>query len=79
MWQQEEYMNPIDSAKTGKLNKHVYKSMEMAQELTRRGIPVILSDWQAPDWAIVGEQQDAYRYRHLGIFGYLRFYPAGHE
>ncbi|HYW97346.1 MAG TPA: hypothetical protein VE870_17265, partial [Bacteroidales bacterium] len=71
MWQPEEHMNPIDSAKAGKLNKHVYQSMEMAQELTKKGIPVILSDWQAPDWAIVGEQQDAYRYRHLGIFGYL--------
>jgi O-glycosyl hydrolase len=42
----------------------------MAQKLAKRGIPMIISDWSAPDWAIIGTQDDAYRNRNRGIFGY---------
>lgn len=70
LWQPDENINPIEAANSGKLNEHVQKSMRMAQELAKMGIPIIISDWQAPAWAIVGDPEDAYRYRHLGRFGY---------
>ncbi len=70
LWHPDENTNPIEAAHAGKLNDHVHQSMLMAQKLAQQGMPIILSDWSAPDWAIVGEQRDAYRFRHLGIFGY---------
>jgi len=44
--------------------------MLMAQKLAKRGIPIIISVWSAPGWAIIGEERDAYRFRHQGIYGY---------
>jgi hypothetical protein len=70
LWQPDENVNPIDTANSDKLHEHVQKSMLMTQELAKRGIPIIISDWQAPTWAIIGDPADAYRYRHLGRFGY---------
>ncbi|MEO8820195.1 MAG: hypothetical protein ABI267_03895, partial [Ginsengibacter sp.] len=55
LWQAEINVDPIAYAKSGKLNPHVQKSMEMAQRLYKMGIPVILSAWSAPSWAIVGK------------------------
>lgn len=75
LWQAKEDANPIDTANAGKLNEHVRQSMLMAQKLSKQGIPMIISDWGAPDWAIVGEQRDAYRFRDKGIYGY----PLKHE
>ncbi|MCW3092610.1 MAG: hypothetical protein JWP81_3679 [Ferruginibacter sp.] len=42
------------AAQNGKLHPNVQKAMEMAQRLGKMGIPVILSAWSAPAWAIVG-------------------------
>jgi O-glycosyl hydrolase len=70
LWQPDENVNPIEDALNGKLDKHVKESMEMAQKLAKLGIPMIISDWSAPDWAIIGIQADAYRNRDRGIFGY---------
>lgn len=70
LWQPDENGDPIEAASNGKLDKHVKESMEMAQKLAKSGIPMIISDWSAPDWAIIGIQADAYRYRNRGIFGY---------
>jgi hypothetical protein len=70
MWQPDENADPIEAASNGNLDRHVKESMEMAQKLARLGIPMIISDWSAPDWAIIGIQADAYRYRNRGIFGY---------
>lgn len=53
-WQPAIDTNPIIAAKTGKLHPHVQRSMEMAQRLYKLGMPVILSAWSAPSWAIVG-------------------------
>ena len=53
MWHPEENNDPVEAAKSGKLNKHVYESMLMAQELSKKGMPVIVSDWTAPEWAII--------------------------
>ena len=53
-WQPELDSNPVIAAKDGKLNKHVQQSMEMAQRLYKMGIPVILTAWFPPKWAVVG-------------------------
>jgi O-glycosyl hydrolase len=55
LWQPELNEDPIAEAKAGKLNAHVRKSMEMAQRLYQMHIPVILSAWSAPAWAVVGK------------------------
>lgn len=55
MWQPNINMDPIAAAKAGKLNPHVKKSMEMAQRLYKMGIPLILSAWFPPGWAVVGK------------------------
>jgi hypothetical protein len=54
-WQPVENSNPIDSAKAGKLHPHEKESMEMAQRLSKKNIPIILSAWFPPKWAVVGE------------------------
>jgi O-glycosyl hydrolase len=70
MWQPDENTNPIEAAKSGKINQHVKESMLMAQKLAKTGMPIIISDWTAPDWAIIGDPRDAFRYRSKGIYGY---------
>jgi hypothetical protein len=54
LWQPDLNEDPIAKAKAGNINLHVQKSMEMAQRLYKMGIPVILSTWSAPAWAVVG-------------------------
>jgi hypothetical protein len=53
-WQPQKTDHPIDSAKNGRLHPAVQKAMEMAARLGQMGIPVILSAWSAPAWAVVG-------------------------
>lgn len=53
-WQPDIDSSPIAAAKAGKLNKHVQQSMEMAQRLYKLGMPVILTAWFPPKWAVVG-------------------------
>jgi O-glycosyl hydrolase len=53
-WQPEKDVNPLDAAQANRLPTQVTQAMEMAQRLSKKGIPVILSAWSAPDWAIVG-------------------------
>jgi hypothetical protein len=55
-WQPEKDTNPLDAARDGKLPTQVTQAMEMAQRLNKLGMPVIVSAWYAPDWAIVGSQ-----------------------
>jgi len=55
LWQPDLNEDPIANAKAGNLNLHVQKSMEMAQRLYKMGIPVILSAWSAPAWAVIGK------------------------
>jgi hypothetical protein len=64
-WHAEEHADPVKEAREGKLHPRVQAAMEMAQRLFKMGIPVIVSDWSAPDWAIVGHQ---HRPQH-GVFG----------
>jgi hypothetical protein len=53
-WQPEKDSSPIAMANAGKLNPFVQHAMEMAQTLGKQHIPLILSAWSAPNWAVVG-------------------------
>ena len=54
-WHPDENIDPVTAAKEGKLNPMVRHAMEMAQRLYKMGIPVILSAWFPPKWAVEGE------------------------
>ena len=69
-WHPEENADPMAAAEAGNLDPHVRAAMEMAQRLTKKGIPIVVTDWSAPAWAIVGDPRDAYRFRSQGIYGY---------
>lgn len=52
LWQPNENDDPIKLADSGKVNEEVAAAMEMARTLSRRNIPMIISDWMAPEWAL---------------------------
>jgi len=54
-WQPEKNMDPVSAAKSGHMDPHVQRAMEMAAKLQQQHIPIILTDWSAPDWAIIGK------------------------
>ncbi len=70
LWHPDENTDPVEAAKVGKLNPRVHAAMEMAKRLAKTGMPVIISDWSAPTWAILGDPRDAFRNRSKGIYGY---------
>ncbi|MDR0543490.1 MAG: hypothetical protein LBH19_14940 [Dysgonamonadaceae bacterium] len=51
-WQPDENSNPLQDALDGKINPRVAQSMEMAKRLKALGMPVIVSAWFPPNWAI---------------------------
>jgi hypothetical protein len=51
-WQAEENSDPLQDALDGKINPRVAQSMEMAKRLKALGMPVIVSAWFPPNWAI---------------------------
>jgi hypothetical protein len=53
-WHPEEDVDPIEDARAGNLNPRVRQAMEMAQDLDKRGIPVMLAAWSGPNWAMEG-------------------------
>lgn len=53
-WQPGKDDHPIESAKNGRLHPAVRTAMEMAQRLSKKGMPIILSAWFPPEWAVVG-------------------------
>jgi hypothetical protein len=53
-WQPEETADPLAAARAGNLNPRVKEAMEMARRLAQKGMPVIVSAWSAPAWAILG-------------------------
>ena len=50
-WQPNEDANPIEAATNG-LNANVREAMEMAQKLAQKNIPMLISIWSAPNWAL---------------------------
>jgi hypothetical protein len=57
-WQLDETANPLEEALNGKLDERVKAAMEMAQRLKKLGMPVIVSAWFPPAWAIDGKPED---------------------
>ncbi|MEO7961292.1 MAG: hypothetical protein ABIR19_07090 [Ginsengibacter sp.] len=55
LWQPEENIDPVSVARQGNLNGRVQKAMEMAARLYHMDIPVILSGWFPPQWAVTGK------------------------
>lgn len=53
-WQPDPDSDPLLMAKQGRLNPHVLASMEMARRLSKRNIPIILTVWSPPAWAVTG-------------------------
>ncbi|MDR1557827.1 MAG: hypothetical protein LBS88_12495 [Tannerellaceae bacterium] len=51
-WQPSEDSDPTADARAGKLNGHVQRSMKIAQQLSAKGMPVIVSAWFPPEWAL---------------------------
>jgi hypothetical protein len=51
-WQPNENEDPFINARAGKLKKDFYQQIEMAKILAKRHIPIILSVWVPPVWAI---------------------------
>jgi hypothetical protein len=51
-WQPDENEDPLLKARAGKLSKGFYDQIEMARILAKRHIPIILTVWSPPVWAI---------------------------
>jgi hypothetical protein len=51
-WQPNEDADPVEAATAGQLNTSVREAMEMGQRLARKSIPIIISVWSAPSWAL---------------------------
>jgi hypothetical protein len=51
-WQPDENADPLAEARSGKLNERVTASMKMAQRLNAIGMPVVVSAWFPPVWAL---------------------------
>jgi hypothetical protein len=51
-WQPVENSDPIAEARAGKLNERIAAAMKMAQRLSAQGMPVIVSAWFPPNWAL---------------------------
>lgn len=54
LWQPEIDKDPVAAARAGKLHPRVQAAMKMAQRLYHMGIPVVLSAWFPPQWAVRG-------------------------
>ena len=75
-WQPDETTDPIAEAQNGRLDKHVQESMEMARRLAAKGMPVIVSCWFPPKWAIDG---DPASYKRQGGIQAYRLDPTKRE
>jgi hypothetical protein len=65
-WHPDEATSPLEVAKNRGHRSLIYEQMEMARELARRGIPVIVSAWSPPRWAaLTGEMRPGTYGHHL--------------
>jgi len=51
-WQPNEDNDPLQVTNASQLNAGVREAMEMARTLARRNIPIVISLWSAPRWAL---------------------------
>jgi hypothetical protein len=54
LWHPDETTDPLAAARAGNMNSRVQQAMEMARRLAQKGMPVIVSAWHPPNWAILG-------------------------
>jgi hypothetical protein len=54
LWQPREDVDALEQARAGNANPRVLAAMEMARKLAKKGMPVIVSAWSAPEWATLG-------------------------
>ncbi len=69
-WHPDEDVDPLAAAQAGNLHPRVRAAMEMARTLAQRDMQVIVSDWSAPAWAIIGDPRAASRPQPGGLRGY---------
>ena len=69
-WHAEENIDPIAAARAGNIHQRVHEAMDMARRLAQRNMPVIVSAWSAPAWAIIGDPRNAFRPQPGGLRGY---------
>lgn len=60
-WQPAETSDPLAAARAGTLDARVAKAMEMAGRLGEKGMPVIVSAWFPPPWAILPDRPEGTR------------------
>jgi hypothetical protein len=53
-WHPTEEVDPLAEARAGRVAPDVQQAMEIARKLSLKGMPIIVSDWSPPAWAIVG-------------------------
>lgn len=65
-WHPNEDINPVNAAQAGDLDHEVHAAMKMAQRLAMKDIPVIVSAWFPPRWAIIEGTEN----REQGLYGH---------
>jgi hypothetical protein len=63
-WQPGENEDPLVNARAGKLSKAFYDQIEMARILAKRHMPIILTVWTPPQWAIDTTQKNRQGLEH---------------
>jgi hypothetical protein len=58
-WHPDEFVDPTEQARAGKLEDIIYRQMELARRLNQLNIKIIVSNWIAPQWAIPVEPDAA--------------------
>ena len=53
-WQPSEDADPLETARAGQVDARIRQNSELARMLTRKKIPLMVSIWSAPNWAILG-------------------------
>jgi hypothetical protein len=54
LWHPDETTDPLAAARAGNMNPRIQQAMEMARKLAQKGMPVIVSAWHPPSWAVLG-------------------------
>jgi hypothetical protein len=62
-WDPAEDGAALANARKGELNPRIHQAMEMAQRLAAKGMPVIVSAWFPPQWALADISQRGTRLR----------------